>query len=75
MRRLVAEGKMKVDDLAIYYVDYDEERNESSLKRIVVDNGGGVEWWPDGIFSETAIETKAIYNAQLNDLKNVDRNK
>lgn len=75
MRRLVAEGKMKADDLAIYYVDYDEERNESSLKRIVVDDGGGVEWWPDGIFSETAIETKAIYNAQLNDLKNVDRNK
>ena len=37
-----------------------------------VDVGGGVDWWPDTIVSETSVETRAIYNAQLNDLKNVD---
>ncbi len=71
-RRLVAEGKMSKDDLAIYYVDFDEEKNESTLKKIEVDEGGGVEWWPAGIFGETNLETRAIYNAQLNDSKNVD---
>lgn len=73
MRRLVAQGELDKDDLAIYYVDFDEENNESNIKRIKVDEGGGVEWWPDGVFSETTKETRAIYNAQVNDLRNVDR--
>jgi predicted ATPase len=73
MRRLVAEGKLKSEQLAIYYVDFNEELNESTLERIKIDDGGGVERWPDGIFSETTIETRAIYNAQINDIKNVGR--
>lgn len=73
MRRLVAEGKLNEDDLAIYYVDFKEELNESILTRIFVDSGGGVNWWPEGLFSETSKETRAIYNAQLNDLGNVGR--
>jgi predicted ATPase len=73
MRRLIAEGKLKKEQLAIYYVDFNEEQNESILEYIPVDNGGGVERWPEGVFSETVIETRAIYNAQINDLKNVDR--
>jgi len=72
MRRLVAEKKLNKDDLRIYYVDFDEDKNESSLKRIKVDDGGGVDWWPEGVFGETTKETRAIYNAQLNDLGNVD---
>lgn len=65
MRRLVAEGKLKPEDLAIYYVEFDEEENESNLKRIEVDDLGRVAWWPEHIFSETLIETTAIRNAQL----------
>ncbi|WP_237275866.1 DUF3696 domain-containing protein [Tenacibaculum ovolyticum] len=72
VRRLVAEGKLKKEDIIIYYVDFDEELNESNLKTINVDDGGGVEWWPEGVFGETTNESRAIYNAQLNDLKNVD---
>jgi len=72
LRRLVAEGELNHKDLAIYYVDFDEEKNESNLREIKVDDGGGVDWWPSGIFGETSIETRAIYNAQINDLKNVD---
>lgn len=74
MRRLIAEGILKADQLAIYYVDFNEELNESTLETIKIDDGGGVEKWPDGIFSETTIETRAIYNAQINDIKNVGRN-
>jgi predicted ATPase len=72
LRRLVAEGYLNENDLGIYYVEFDEVSNEGNLKEIKVDDGGGVDWWPDTIFSETSVETRAIYNAQLNDLKNVD---
>ncbi len=72
LRRLVAEGYLNENDLGIYYVEFDEVSNEGNLKEIKVDDGGGVDWWPNTIFSETSVETRAIYNAQLNDLKNVD---
>jgi predicted ATPase len=72
LRRLVAEGYLNENDLGIYYVEFNEESNEGNLSEIKVDDGGGVDWWPDTIFSETSVETRAIYNAQLNDLRNVD---
>lgn len=72
MRRLVAEGKLSSSDLKIYYVDYNEDMNCSSLEEIKVDAAGGVEKWPDGIFGETVLEARAIMNANINDLRNVD---
>ncbi|UOX33797.1 DUF3696 domain-containing protein [Flavobacterium sediminilitoris] len=69
MRRLVAEGKLKPEQLAIYYVDFDEDSNESVLIRIVLDEFGRVEWWPEGIFSETLSETIGIRTAQLDNPK------
>ena len=65
MRRLIAEGKLKPEQLAIYYVDFKEESNESVLQRIIVDEFGRVEWWPEGVFSETLSETIGIRTAQL----------
>jgi predicted ATPase len=73
MRRLVAEGKLKPEQLAIYYVDFDEELNESTLEKIEVDEFGRVKFWPEGIFSETLDETIAIRTAQI-EKTNVDRN-
>lgn len=64
MRRLVAEGKLDKDDLAIYYVHFDEFAKESFLKKIEVDNEGEVIWWPEGIFSESLNEVIEIRNAQ-----------
>jgi predicted ATPase len=64
MRRLVAEGKLSKDDLAIYYVDFDEQKQESSLKLIEVDGLGRVSFWPEGIFNETLTETIGIRTAQ-----------
>ncbi len=72
MRRLVAEGKLNSEDLAIYYVDFDEGKNESSLEKINVDISGGVDKWPHNVFGEAVIEARAIMNANINDLRNVD---
>lgn len=65
MRRLVAEKKLKPEDLAIYYVDFDEEKNESSIERIFVDEFGRVNFWPEEIFEETLIETIGIRTALI----------
>lgn len=74
-RRLIAEGNLKAINVNIYYVDFNEEKNESNLIKINLDDNGGVDWWPEGIFSETTSETRAIYNAQLNDIKDVGTNR
>jgi predicted ATPase len=72
MRRLVAEGNLSLNDLMIYYVDYDETLNCSNLKKIEVNADGSVNWWPEGIFGEAVTEARAIMNANINDLRNVD---
>ena len=64
LRKMVAEGKLKPEDLAIYYVDFDEEENESTLKKIEVDADGEVEWWPSGIFNESLNEVIELRKAQ-----------
>ncbi|MCK5355616.1 MAG: AAA family ATPase [Methyloprofundus sp.] len=71
LRRLVAQGDLNKDQLVIYYVDFDEEKNESFLTRINIDelgkprNEAGDIYWPQNIFSETLDETSAIRAAQL----------
>lgn len=74
MRRLIAEGVLNPADVGIYYVEFDEDKNESNLQEIKIDSRGVVKGWPEGIFGETSIETRAIYNAQINDIRNVGRN-
>ncbi len=75
LRRLVAEGALDKDNVVIYYVDYNEEKSESSLTRINIDklgkprNENGEIYWPEHIFSETLDETSAIRTAQLNQKK------
>lgn len=64
MRRLVAEKKLKPENLALYFVDYDIDKNESSLRKIEVDSTGEVEWWPIGIFEDTLDEVINYRKAQ-----------
>lgn len=64
LRRLVAQGKLKPDDLAIYFVDFDEESGTSNLKPIKVDELGEVDIWPENIFNESLDEVLAIRRAQ-----------
>ena len=65
LRRLVAENILKREDLAIYYVEFDEETNTSCLRKIEVDEWGRVSFWPEGMFSETLDETIAIGNVNI----------
>ncbi len=66
LRRLVAEGKLNKDSLAIYYVEFDEDSNSSNLERITVDELGKVNTWPEGVFNETLDEAIGIRTAQIN---------
>lgn len=64
IRRLVAEGKLKPEEVAIYYVDFLEDENESILKKIEVNDLGEVEWWPTNIFNESLQEVIKIRKYQ-----------
>jgi predicted ATPase len=74
LRRLVAEGEFNANDIVIYSVEYDEESNQSNLKRIDVNDLGEVSYWPENVFSETLDETIAIRTAQIKKGKNGNRN-
>jgi AAA15 family ATPase/GTPase len=74
LRRLVAEGKLDKNDLAIYWVDNDEETNASTLKKINVNDLGEVDFWPENVFSESLDETIAIRSAQIKKKQDDSRN-
>ena len=64
LRALVAEGTLQKENLAIYYVDFDEYKNESNLILIEVDDLGEVAYWPENIFNESLDESRRIRKAQ-----------
>jgi len=64
LRRMIAEGLLSVDDVALYYVDFDKDTASSSLRSISIKDDGSVEWWPKGVFEETLQEAIAIRKAQ-----------
>lgn len=66
LRRLVAEQHLSADKLLIYYVDFDQEKGNSELRRIEVDETGNVDYWPEHVFSESLDEAIALRTAQLN---------
>jgi predicted ATPase len=65
LRRLVASKKINREDIALYYIDFSETDNCSSMKQVDIDDYGRVSDWPDGIFNETLSETIGIRTAQL----------
>ena len=67
LRRLIAEKKytwFTKDSLALYFIDFDEKKNTSTLRRININEKGEVDYWPGTIFSETLDETIALRDAQ-----------
>ena len=64
LRALVAAGKLKKEHLALYYVEYDEDKSESNLRLIDVDEFGEVDYWPEDIFNESLHEIIKIRKAQ-----------
>ena len=65
LRTLVASGKLKPEALALYYVEFDPVKEQSSLRKVTVNPDGTVEGWPDNVFKETLEETLALRRAQL----------
>lgn len=41
------------NDIAIYYVDYNEEKQISNLEKLKIDQDGEIEKWPEDVFSES----------------------
>lgn len=64
IRSLIASGKLKKEDVAMYFVDYNDKEKSSSLKRIQIDDEGKVSNWPKGLFEETYDEIMRIINAR-----------
>jgi predicted ATPase len=69
LRRLIVEKLIDRSQIGLYYVDFSEENNSSSLQKLEIDELGRVEGWPDGIFNESLEETIAIRSAQI-DIQN-----
>lgn len=67
LRRLVAEKKydFSCEKIAIYYINYDEETNESILEKVIIESNGNVTNWPSKIFKESITELIAIKNAKI----------
>lgn len=66
LRTLVATNNLKSNDLALYYVKYDEGTGSSSLKKVKVGEDGSVSDWPDDVFNESYKEAVLLHNAQKN---------
>ena len=64
LQRLLAEGKLNVEDVAIYFVHFDEQSGSSSLNRVEMNSDGSIPDWPAGMFSEVLEEALAINNTR-----------
>ena len=65
LRTLVAKSKLPPESLALYYVDFDPEKNRSAVRRVTVNPDGTVKGWPENVFKETLEESLALRRAQL----------
>lgn len=65
LRTLVANCTLKPSDLALYYIEFDQAKSQSYLKKVTVHPDGSVEGWPENVFKETLAESMALRRAQL----------
>lgn len=63
IRRRIAEGRLKAESVAIYWVDDDMEARPR-VRPIHVDASGNIDFWPKHVFAEDFEEVKAIRAAQ-----------
>ena len=64
IRTLVAEGVLNPEDIAIYYVYFDDETQVSKIDSIGVDSKGNVSFWPQNVFNESLSEVLRLRKAQ-----------
>jgi hypothetical protein len=63
IRRRIAERTLQPDQVAIYWVN-DDPHAYPRVQRIGLDEHGGVDFWPKGVFAEDLDEVRAIRAAQ-----------
>lgn len=61
-QRRVAEGKLRPDQVALYFVEMTEAG--SQLRSVGLQPDGELDWWPSGVFEEDFSEVAAIRRAQ-----------
>ena len=66
LRRLVAIGKIRQEDVAVYFVERNEGKGESNIRKVPIQGNGHIEPadWPVGFFGETLRESLALAAAQ-----------
>lgn len=64
LQRLLAEGKISPDDVALYFVQYHEEERSSQLERIEMMPDGSIPQWPKGMFLDVMKELLVINKAR-----------
>lgn len=64
LQRLLAEGKISPDDVALYFVQYHEEERSSQLERIEMKEDGSIPQWPKGMFLDVMKELLVINKAR-----------
>ena len=65
LRSLVASGKLPLEAVELYYVEFDKDNSSSCLKSVGLKADGSVERWPEGVFKEAFQEALNIRNAQI----------
>lgn len=65
LQRLLAEGKISPDDVALYHVQYNEAERSSQLERIEMMQDGSIPQWPKGMFQDVMKELMVINNARF----------
>lgn len=60
LRRMLAEKKLRKDDVALYYVEYNLEEESSVVNQIEINEDGTISKWPKGMFEEVLGEVIAI---------------
>lgn len=69
LQRMLAEGSLKKNDVAIYYVDFDSQEKSSNLVKLEIQENGSIPQWPEGMFEEVMEEILAINNQRIRDRK------
>ncbi len=63
LRRRIAEKTLASEDVALYWVN-DDVTATPRIQRINIDEMGGIDFWPSGVFAEDLAEVQAIRRAQ-----------
>lgn len=65
LRSLVASGKLPLENVELYYVEFDKENSTSCLKSAGLKADGSVTSWPENVFKEAFQEVLNIRKAQI----------